>query len=99
MFVYKHKEIIEYVKKLAYFLRKMQILRVNNSYEFLRNFRVLFLYEFKYMGRFSNLHWCTFKETICNYYVQWSSIDDQKIDWSIINLVNNNNQTGSIILF
>ena len=55
MFVYKHKETIEYVKKLAYFLRKMQILRGNNSYEFLRNFRVLFLYEFKYMGKFSNL--------------------------------------------
>ena len=31
MFVYKHTETKEYVKKLAYFLRKIQTLRVNNS--------------------------------------------------------------------
>ena len=31
MFVYKHTEKIEYVKKLAYFLREIQTLRVNNS--------------------------------------------------------------------
>ena len=31
MFVYKHTETIEYVKKLAYCLRKIQTLRVNNS--------------------------------------------------------------------
>ena len=30
MFVYKHTETIEYVKK-AYFLRKIQTSRVNNS--------------------------------------------------------------------
>ena len=24
-------------------------------------FRVFFLYELEYIGRFSNLHWCTFK--------------------------------------
>ena len=30
MFVYKHTETIEYVKKLAYLLRKVQTLRVNN---------------------------------------------------------------------
>ena len=31
MFVYKHTKIIEYVKKIAYFLRKTKTLRVNNS--------------------------------------------------------------------
>ena len=31
MFVYKHAERIEYVKKVAYFLRKIQTLRVRNS--------------------------------------------------------------------
>ena len=31
MFVYKHIETTEYVKKLAYCLRKIQTLRVNNS--------------------------------------------------------------------
>ena len=31
MFVYKHTETTEYVKKLAYCLRKIQTLRVNNS--------------------------------------------------------------------
>ena len=30
MFVYKYTKTIEYVKKLAYFLRKIQTLRVNN---------------------------------------------------------------------
>ena len=30
MFVYKHTETIEYVKKVAYFLRKTQALRMNN---------------------------------------------------------------------
>ena len=31
MFVYKHTETIEYVKKVACFLRKLQTLRVHNS--------------------------------------------------------------------
>ena len=31
MFVYKHSETIEFVNKLAYFLRKIQTSRVNNS--------------------------------------------------------------------
>ena len=31
MFVYKHAKTIEYVKKVAYYLRKMQTLRVINS--------------------------------------------------------------------
>ena len=31
MFVYKHSEKTEYVKKIAYFLRKMPTSRVNNS--------------------------------------------------------------------
>ena len=31
MSVYKHTEIIEYVKNAAYFLRKIQTLWVNNS--------------------------------------------------------------------
>ena len=30
-FVYKHSETIEYVKKLAYFLRNLQTSRVKNS--------------------------------------------------------------------
>ena len=36
MFVYKHKEIIEYIKKLAYFLRKCKFygwITLTNSYE------------------------------------------------------------------
>ena len=35
MFIYKHTETIEYVKKVAYFLRNMQTSRLNNSREFL----------------------------------------------------------------
>ena len=35
IFVYKHTETIEYVKKVAYFLRNMQTSRLNNSREFL----------------------------------------------------------------
>ena len=31
MFVYKYTETIEYVKKVAYFLRKIQTSRINNS--------------------------------------------------------------------
>ena len=31
MFVYKDTDTIEYVEKVAYFLRKIQALRVNNS--------------------------------------------------------------------
>ena len=34
---------------------------LENSYEKeCEIFRVLCLYEFEYMGKFSNLHWCTF---------------------------------------
>ena len=32
-------------------------------------FRVLFLYEFEYLRRFLNLHWCTFK-TKSNHFIQ-----------------------------
>ena len=43
--------------KLAYFLRK-----IRTSYDKeCEIFRALCLYEFEYMGRFSNLHLCTFK--------------------------------------
>ena len=31
MLVYKHTETMEYLKKLAYFLRKIQISRADNS--------------------------------------------------------------------
>ena len=44
MFIYKHTGTIEYVKK-AYFLRKMQTLRVNNSRIFtIRNAKFLGYY-------------------------------------------------------
>ena len=43
IFVYKHTETIEYVKKVTYFLRKMQTSRENNLRDFLglkmRNFQ------------------------------------------------------------
>ena len=45
MFVYKHAETIEYVKKSAYFLRKIQTLRVNNS-------RILTIKNAKFSGYF-----------------------------------------------
>ena len=50
--------------KLAYFLRKIQTLRVNNS-------RILLIKnaKFEYMARFSNLHWCTFKQATYIRYV------------------------------
>ena len=38
---------------------------LENSYDYEREaFRILFLYEHKHIGRFSNLYLCTFKE-IC----------------------------------
>ena len=64
MFVYKHVETIEYLKKVAYILRKIQTLQENN----LRIFRIenakfsgyFFKYELEQIGRFSNLYQCTF---------------------------------------
>ena len=65
-FVYKHSETIEYVKKLAYFLRNLQTFPINNS-------RVLKIKNAKFPGysfyintnlwlaRFSNPYYCTFK--------------------------------------
>ena len=47
MFIYKHTEIIEYVKKLAYFLRKIQTLLVNNS-------RILRIKNEKFSGYYMN---------------------------------------------
>ena len=58
MFVYKHAETIEYFKKVAYFIRKIQTSRANKS-RILRNFRnfeifeheifsVLFLYKLEH---------------------------------------------------
>ena len=59
MFVYKHTETIEYVKKVACFLRKLQTLRVHNSRILrIKNseiFRVFFQYEAERTVRFSNL--------------------------------------------
>ena len=46
MFVYKHKETIKYVKKVAYFLEI---------------FRALFLHELDQIERFSSLHQRNFK--------------------------------------
>ena len=60
MFVYKHIETKEFVKKLAYFLRKIQTFRVNDSRILtIKNAKLsglLFLCESEYMGKFSNLH-------------------------------------------
>ena len=37
---------------------------LENSYDQeCKIFRVLFLYELEYIGRFSNLYWCTFKQS------------------------------------
>ena len=51
---------------LAYFLRNLQSLRVNNSrILMIKNdeiFGILFLYESKNLERFSNLHQCTFNK-------------------------------------
>ena len=51
--------------KLAYFLRTLRTSRANNSrilrIKNMKLFRVLFLYKHKHTGRFSNLHYCTFK--------------------------------------
>ena len=60
MFVYKHAETIEYVKKWANFFLKIQRLPVNNS-RILRikndNFQyIIFLYELEHIKGFSNLH-------------------------------------------
>ena len=43
MFLYKHTETTEFIKKVAYFLRKMQTLRVNNS-------RILTIQNVKFSG-------------------------------------------------
>ena len=55
--------------KVAYFIRKMQTSRVNNSkilkiknMKFMRTTRVFFLYEPTDIVNFSNLHQCTFKQ-------------------------------------
>ena len=45
MIVYKHTEAIEYVKKIAYFLRKVQTLRINNS-------RILTIKNAKFSGHY-----------------------------------------------
>ena len=34
-----------------------------------KNFKVLFVYEHKHRGRFSNLHWCTFKLSVIDIQV------------------------------
>ena len=34
----------------------------------MRNFQGIFLYKNKYIGRFSNLHYCTFKLSNENYF-------------------------------
>ena len=47
MFVYKHTETIEYVKKVANFLRNIHTLRVNNA-------RIIIEGDF-HRGRFSYL--------------------------------------------
>ena len=75
MFVYKHTYKNNRIsEKLAYFLRKMQTLRVNNS-------RILefncakfsghsfFLYERKHIVKYSNLHQCTFESLAHSKYI------------------------------
>ena len=49
MFVYKHTETKEYVKKVAYFLRKMQSLRVNNL-------RILSINSVKFSGYYFHMN-------------------------------------------
>ena len=49
MFVYKHTETIEYVKKIAYFLRKVQILRANNS-------RIIRIQNAKFSGYYFDMN-------------------------------------------
>ena len=49
MFVYKHTETIEYVKKVAYFLRKIQNLRVNNS-------KILRIQNVKFSGYYFHMN-------------------------------------------
>ena len=49
MFVYKHTETIEHVKKVACFLRKIQTLPVNN-------WRILRIKNAKFSGYFSSLN-------------------------------------------
>ena len=47
----------------------MRILRLR-----MRNFRVLFLYEHKHVGRFSNLHWCTFKKPLKLHGIEFNPL-------------------------
>ena len=54
----------------------------------MRNFQaILFLHDLEYIGRFSNLHWCTFKEIektkdVCNIYM-YIYIQPKKVNLSI----------------
>ena len=96
MFVYKHTETIEYIKKLANFLEKCKIYGwITRGFLGLRmeNFQGVIFYELEHIGRFSNLHWCTFKRyvvkedvliivtlTLCSSF--------SKIDWNCQKMIN-----------
>ena len=61
MFVYKHTETVEYIKKSSLLFKTLRSkLYGCITREFLglrsRKFKVLFLYELEHIGRLSNLH-------------------------------------------
>ena len=72
-------------QKVAYFLRKKQTLGANNS-TILRSKKAKFsgcLYEHEHIGRFSNLHYCTFKinkQIQLNYFFCFIWMHSSRLD-------------------